>query len=64
MKTFEDNKIMPQKSKVTQWKNDKINIREESLELYGLVKKVTEKRMNYISNFEELKYERSLNINN
>ena len=55
---------MPQKSKITQWKNDKTNIREGSLELYGLVKKVTEKRMNYISNFEELKYERSLNINN
>ena len=36
---------------------------EESLNLYGLVKKATEKLMNQIRNFEELKREKSLNIN-
>ena len=34
---------------------------EESLQLYGLVEKATEKPMNQISNFEELECEKSLN---
>ena len=37
-------------------------IDEESLQLYGLVEKATEKPMNQISNFEELECEKSLNV--
>ena len=42
MKTYEDNKFRSQKSEIAQWKNDKRRIDEESLQLYGLVKKATE----------------------
>ena len=42
MKTYEDNKLRSQKSEIAQWKNDKRKIDEESLQLYGLVKKATE----------------------
>ena len=45
-----------------QWKNNKRKIDEESLQLFALVKKATEKLMNPISNFEELKCEKSWNI--
>ena len=37
-------------------------IDEDSLQLYGLVEKATEKPMNQISNFEELECEKSLNV--
>ena len=46
--------------------NEKINKRKidkESLQLYGLVEKATEKLMNQISGFEELECEKYLNIN-
>ena len=38
-------------------------IDEESLQLYRLIDKGTEKLMNQISNFEELECEKPLNIN-
>ena len=41
------------KSDIAQWKNGKKND-EESLQLYGFVKKATKKFMNQVSNFEEL----------
>ena len=48
---------------MVQWKNDKRKTDEESLQLHGLVKKATEKLINQISNFEELEFQKSLNIN-
>ena len=42
MKTYKGNKLRSQKSEISQWKNDKTKIDEESLQLYGLVKKATE----------------------
>ena len=45
-------------------KNNKRKIDEESLQLYGLVEKATEKRMNQISNFEELEFDKSVKIDN
>ena len=36
---------------------------DESLQLYRLIDKATERLMNQISNFEELECEKSLNIN-
>ena len=59
----EDNKIRSQERVIAQWRNDKRKFDEESLCLYGLVKKVTEKLMNQISNFEELECKKSSNIN-
>ena len=59
-----DNKIRSQKCEMVQWKNDKRKTDEESLQLHGLVKKATEKLINQISNFEELEFQKSLNINN
>ena len=44
-------------------KISKTKIDKESLQLYGLVEKATEKLMNQISSFEELECEKSLNIN-
>ena len=63
MKTYEYNKSSSQKSEIAQWKNDKRKIDEETLQLYGLVKKATEKLMNQINNFEILECEKSWNIN-
>ena len=63
MKTYEYNKSSSQKSEIAQWKNDKRKIDEETLQLYGLVKKATEKLMNQINNFEILEFEKSWNIN-
>ena len=63
MKTYEYNKSRSQKREIAQWKNDKRKIDEETLQLYGLVKKATEKLMNQISNFEILECEKSWNIN-
>ena len=63
MKTYEDNKIRSQKCEMVQWKNDKRKTDEKSLQLHGLVKKATEKLINQISNFEELEFQKSLNIN-
>ena len=64
MKTYEDNKIRPQKSEIAQWRNYERRIDEESLQLYGLVKKATKKLMNQIRNFEELyRMWEPLNIN-
>ena len=40
-----------------------VNYDEDSLQLYGLTETATEKLVNQISNFEELEYEKSLNIN-
>ena len=59
MKTYEDNKIRSQKVEIALWKNDKGRIDEEILQLYGLVKKTTEKLMNQISDFEELECEKT-----
>ena len=42
MKTYEDKKLRSQKSEIVQWKDDKKKSDEESLQLYGLVKKATE----------------------
>ena len=43
MKTYEDYKLRSQKMKLNaQWKNDKRKIDEESLQVYGLVKKATD----------------------
>ena len=42
MKTYEDNKLRSQKSEIGLWINDSRKIDEESLELYGLVKKAPE----------------------
>ena len=39
MKTYEDRKLMSQKSGISQQKNDKRNIEEEILQLHGKVKK-------------------------
>ena len=57
-------KIKMQVSKMWDYpiKTDKRKIDEESLKLYGLVKKATEKLMNQISNFEKLEREKSLNM--
>ena len=44
-------------------KKKKKKFDEESLQLYGLIEKATEKLMNQISNTEELECEESLNIN-
>ena len=63
MKTYEYNKSRSQKSEIAQWKNDKRKIDEETLQLFGLVKKATEKLMNQINNFEILECEKSWNIN-
>ena len=63
MKTYEYNKSRSQKSEIAQWKNDKRKIDEETLQLFGLVKKATEKLMNQINNFEILEFEKSWNIN-
>ena len=52
-KTYNDNKITSQKCEIAQWKNDKRKIDEERLQLYGLVKKATERLMNQISNFKD-----------
>ena len=52
-KTYNDNKITSQECEIAQWKNDKRKIDEESLQLYGLVKKATERLMNQISNFKD-----------
>ena len=62
MKTYDDDKISSQKCEVAQWKNDKRKIYKESLQLYGLDEKATEKLMNQIVNFEELEFEKPLNI--
>ena len=42
MKTYEDSKLMSQKSGISQQKNDKRNIEEETLQLHGMIKKVIE----------------------
>ena len=42
MKNYEDNKLRSRKSEIAQWENDKRKTDEESLQLYGLVKKATE----------------------
>lgn len=55
--------IRSQKGETSQRKNDERKIDEESLQLYGLVKKIIEKLMNQLSNCEELQCERSLNRN-
>ena len=39
MKTYEDRKLMSQKSGISQQKNDKRNIEQEILQLHGKVKK-------------------------
>ena len=44
-------------------KNNKRELDEETLQLYGVVEKETEKLMYQTSNFEELECEKSLNIN-
>ena len=44
-------------------KNNKMEIDEESLQIYGLVQKSTEKLINQTTNFEELECVKSLNIN-
>ena len=43
-------------------KNNK-KIDEKRLQLHGLVKKATEKVVNQISDFEDLEWEKYLNIN-
>ena len=63
MKTYERHEIKSQKIEIAQWKNDKQKIDEESLKLYCLVKKSKRKPINLICNFDELKWEKSLNIN-
>ena len=52
------------KVKLLNEKNNKRKIDEESLQLYGLVEKATEKLMNQISNFEELEFDKSVKIDN
>ena len=52
-KTYENNKIRSQKNKIDQPENDTRKIDDEYLQLYGLVKKATEKLDNQISNFRE-----------
>ena len=52
-KTYNDNKITSQKCEIAQWKNDKRKIDEESLQLYGLVEKATERLMNQIRSFRD-----------
>ena len=52
-KTYENNKIRSQKNKIDQPENDTRKIDDEHLQLYGLVKKATEKLDNQISNFRE-----------
>ena len=42
MKTYEDNNFRSQKSEIAQWRNDKRKIDEESLQLYGVVKKAAD----------------------
>ena len=54
LKSHEDNKIRSQNSEISQGKNYERKTDEESLQLYGLVKKATKKLMNQIRNFEEL----------
>ena len=63
MKTYKDWKISSQKGEIGQWNNDIRKINEESWQLYGIVKKAAEERMNKISNFEELECEKTLNTN-
>ena len=48
-----DNKITSQKCEIAQWKNDKRKIDEESLQLYVLVEKATERLMNQIRSFRD-----------
>ena len=52
-KTYNDNKITSQKCEIAQWKNDKRKIDEESLQLYVLVEKATERLMNQIRSFRD-----------
>ena len=44
---------MSQKCEIAQWKNDKRKIDEESLQLYVLVEKATERLMNQIRSFRD-----------
>ena len=52
-----------QKKVIPQWNIDKRIIDGKSLQLYRLVKKAAKKRMNQISNFEELECGKLLKIN-
>ena len=47
------------KGRLLSEKNDQSKTDQESLQLYGLFKKATEKLTNQISNFEELECEKS-----
>ena len=52
-KTYENNKIRSRKNKIDQPENDTRKIDDDCVQLYGLVKKATEKLDNQISNFRE-----------
>ena len=52
-KTYENNKIRSRKNKIDQPENDTRKTDDDCVQLYGLVKKATEKLDNQISNFRE-----------
>ena len=57
---FRDNQIKSQKLEIAQLKDDIRKIDEDCLQLYGLVKKTTDKLENQMSNSAELDHEKSL----
>ena len=57
---FRDNQIKSQKLEIVQLKDDIRKIDEDCLQLYGLVKKTTDKLENQMSNSAELEHEKSL----
>ena len=57
---YKDNQIKSQKLEIAQLKDDFRKINEDCLQLYGLLKKKTDKLENQMSNFAELEHDRSL----
>ena len=62
-KSLKITKSSHKKVRLLNEKNNKRKIDEKNLQLYGRVKKATEKLMNQVSNFEKLECDKSLNIN-